>query len=112
MSYTALLAAHQLAGEGTPSVVVHVPTIKPLDEAVILNAARRAGRVVTLEEHQAAGGFGSAVAELLGERHAVSIKRLGVQDLFGQSGAPEELLAHYGLDVAAVARAVRAICNT
>ena len=110
--HNALVAAKRLEEEGIGTKVLNLPTIKPLDEAVILNAARRAGRVVTLEEHQAAGGFGSAVAELLGERHAVSIKRLGVQDLFGQSGAPEELLAHYGLDVAAVARAVRAICNT
>ena len=109
LSYTALLAAHQLAGEGVPTLVLHCPTIKPLDEAAILDAARRAGHVVTVEEHQAAGGFGSAIAELLSDRHAVSIKRLGVQGVFGQSGTPEELLAHYGLDVSAVVGAARAL---
>jgi len=112
LSYTALLAAQKLAGEGIPSLVLHVPTIKPLDEAAILDAAMFTGRVVTIEEHQAAGGFGSAVAEYLSERHPVSLKRLGVQDVFGQSGTSEELLAHYGLDVAAVVRAIHAIWHT
>lgn len=112
LSYTALLATHALAGEGIGVVVLHVPTVKPLDEVAILAAAGRAGRVVTLEEHQAAGGFGSTVVELLADQLPVPTKRLGVQDQFGQSGTPEELLAHYGLDVAAVAGAVRAMCST
>jgi transketolase len=98
LGYTALLAARALAEKGVESIVLHVPTIKPLDEAAVLDAAKHAGRVLTVEEHQAAGGFGSAVAEFLSEHHPVPIKRLGVQDQFGQSGSPEELLAHYGLD--------------
>lgn len=97
-SHTALVAARALAESGTESVVLHVPTIKPLDEDAVLDAARRAGRVITVEEHQIAGGFGSAVAELLSEKHPIPIKRLGIRDAFGQSGTPEELISHYGLN--------------
>lgn len=107
LGYTALLAARQLAEEGIEALVLHVPTIKPLDEAAVLDAAQKASRVVTLEEHQAAGGFGSAVAELLAQKHPVPMRLLGVQDMFGQSGNPDELLAHYGLDAAHVTDAVR-----
>lgn len=107
LSYNALLAASSLAEEGISTIVVHIPTIKPLDIEPILDAASRTGRVVTVEEHQVAGGFGSAIAELLSDRHPVSIKRLGIQDKFGQSGNPEELLAHYGLDAPHIKEAVR-----
>lgn len=95
LSYTALTVAHVLAADGIESIVLHVPTVKPLDEKAVLSAAKQAGRVITVEEHQIAGGFGSAVAEFLSERHPVPIKRLGVQDQFGQSGSPEELLTTY-----------------
>ena len=98
VSYAALSAARALSEEGIRTMVVHIPTIKPLDADAVLNAAKRAGRIITIEEHQAAGGFGSAVAELLAEQHPVPIRRLGIIDQFGQSGTPEELLAHYGLD--------------
>ena len=108
LSYTALVAAKALSEEGIESVVLHVPTVKPLDETAVLEAAKRAGRVVTIEEHQAMGGFGSAIAELLSDHQPVPVKRLGVIDQFGQSGTPDELLAHYGLDVAHVQDAVRA----
>lgn len=107
MSYAALCAARALAEDGVSSVVLHVPTVKPLDEEAVLGAARRAGRVVTVEEHQVAGGFGSAVAELLSEKHPVPIRRLGVQDRFGQSGSPQQLLEYYGLDTNAVIEAVK-----
>ncbi len=109
LSYTALLAARALAEDGVASIVLHVPTVKPLDGDAVLAAAKLAGHVVTVEEHQAAGGFGSAVAEFLSAHHPVPIVRLGVQDQFGQSGSPDELLAHYGLDEGAIERAVRAI---
>jgi transketolase len=109
LSYTALLAAKALAEEGIETVVLHVPTVKPLDEAAVLGAARRAGRVITVEEHQAMGGFGSAVAEFLSDKHPVFVNRLGIADSFGQSGTPEELLAHYGLDTHSVVEAVRAL---
>ncbi|MDO8593522.1 MAG: transketolase C-terminal domain-containing protein [bacterium] len=108
LSYAALEAASALAKEDIQTIVLHVPTIKPLDGEAVLAAAELAGRVITVEEHQSAGGFGSAVAEFLGEHHPVPVHRLGVQDQFGQSGSPEELLAHYGLDALHIEKAVRA----
>lgn len=107
LSYTALAAAKALAEEGIESIVLHVPTVKPLDTAAVLRAAKLAGRVVTVEEHQVAGGFGSAVAELLAEQSPISMRLLGIRDTFGQSGTPEELLTHYGLDTSSVIEAVR-----
>jgi transketolase len=93
------------------ALVLHVPTVKPLDTEAVLGASRRAGRVLTLEEHQASGGFGSAVAELLAEHHPVPMRLMGVRDQFGQSGTPEELLAHYGLDASAITTAARALVS-
>ena len=110
-SHDALLAAHALRREKIETLVLHLPTVKPLDEEAVLEAARRAGRVVTVEEHQAAGGFGSAVAELLGERHPVPMRRVGVRDLFGQSGEPEQLAGHYGLDAKAIVAAARQLVS-
>ncbi|MCR4333557.1 MAG: transketolase family protein [Patescibacteria group bacterium] len=98
MSYAALSAARALAESGVESIVLHVPTVKPLDEEAVLAAAKRAGRAITVEEHQVAGGFGGAIAEFLADNLPVPIRRLGIQDRFGQSGTPDELLAHYGLD--------------
>ena len=112
MSYAALVAARTLAESGIGTLVLHVPTIKPLDEAAVLAAARLAGRVVTIEEHQTAGGFGSAVAEFLAEHHPVPVRRLGVQDQFGQSGTPDELLAHYGLDASHIEKVVQVFVKT
>src|SRR3989344_3690748 len=91
-------ALRSRAEDGIESVVLHVPTIKPLDTEDVLNVARRAGRVITVEEHQVAGGFGSAIAECLVEHHPAPMRLIGIQDQFGQSGSPEELLTHYGLD--------------
>lgn len=107
LSYTALQAARALSADGIGVIVLHVPTVKPLDEEAIVTAAKRTGAVVTIEEHQIAGGFGSAVAELLSEKFPVRTKRLGIDDSFGQSGEPDELLAHYGLSAAAIAESVR-----
>ena len=111
LSYEALKAAQLLADDGIESVVLHFPFVKPLDEAAILGAAGKAGRAVTVEEHQAAGGFGSAVAELLAEKLPTPLYRIGVRDQFGQSGAPEELIAHYELDAAAIARAAQRLAH-
>lgn len=101
-TYTALVVAEALTKQGRRVAVLHVPTIKPLDEEAVLGIVKRAKRVMTVEEHQVAGGFGSAITELLSEQHPISIQRLGIQDMFGQSGSPEELLAHYGIDAASV----------
>ena len=109
LSYDALVAARALAEGGIGVIVLHVATVKPLDVEAISAAARSAGRVVTVEEHQSAGGFGSAVAELLARYHPVPMRFIGVEDAFGQSGEPGELLAHYGLDAAHIEEAARAL---
>lgn len=97
MTYQMLMLARRLEAAGVDAEVVHVPTIKPLDAATILDSVARTGRVVTAEEAQAAGGFGSAVAELLSEHSPAPLLRIGIQDRFGESGAPDELMAHFGL---------------
>lgn len=107
MTHTALQAAELLHKQGVLAEVIHCPTIKPLDAATILTSVRKTGRVVTVEEHQVNGGLGGAVAELLGEHHPVPLKRIGVEDVFGQSGDPEELLDHYGLTPKHVAKAAQ-----
>lgn len=106
LSHNALAAARALEAEGIGSVVLHYGTVKPLDEEVLLAAARAARLIVTIEEHQVAGGFGSAVAEFLSGTHPVRVLRLGLQDSFGQSGDPDELIAHYGLAPAGIAESV------
>jgi len=97
MTYQLLKAAHLLEAQGINAEVVHVPTIKPLDEETILLSIKKTGRTVTAEEAQTAAGFGGAIAELLGEKLPTPLKRIGMQDRFGESGAPNELLEHFGL---------------
>ncbi len=109
MAYVALQAARALHADGIESTVLHLATVKPLDREAVVAAAKAAGRVITIEEHQIAGGFGSAIAECLSESYPVPVTRLGVVDQFGQSGTPEELLAHYGLTSAHVAEVARKI---
>jgi len=111
MAYRALSAARALAAEKIKTIVLNVHTIKPLDSDAIVAAAKRTGRVITIEEHQVAGGFGSAVSELLSKEYPVPMRFLGIQDQFGQSGEPEELLEHYGLGVSHIVNATRTIAN-
>lgn len=112
LSYSALMAAQALSKDGIESIVLHVPTIKPLDEEMVLDAARHAGCVVTIEEHQAAGGFGSAIAEFLSQHHSVPMRLLGIRDQFGQSGEPDQLLEHYGLDTLHIQAAARELIKS
>ena len=105
--YEALLAARALEADGIGSIVLSLPTVKPLDEEAVLAVAKLCGRVITIEEHQAMGGFGSAVAEFLSEHYPIPVARIGVQDAFGQSGEPSELIEHYGLDHSAIAARAR-----
>jgi transketolase len=107
MTYQLLAAAKLLEAEGIDAQVVHVPTVKPLDETTILACVRKTGRVVTAEEAQITGGFGAAIAELLGEKLPMPVHRIGMQDRFGESGAPNELLKHFGLDGASIAVTVK-----
>ncbi len=111
LSYAALKAAKTLSADGIESIVLHVPTVKPLDQAAVLEAARSAGCVITVEEHQMAGGFGSSIAEFLSQHHPVPMRMLGVADVFGQSGEPDELLSHYGLDVLHIEKAARLLVS-
>lgn len=100
--YNALKAATLIEEKGIAVTVLHVPTIKPLDTEALLAVARDHSGIVTIEEHQVAGGLGGAVAEYLGEAHPTRIIRVGVRDQFGQSGEPEELLKHYGMDTESI----------
>lgn len=97
MTAQALLAADILQAEGVSARVIHIATVKPLDEELILAAARETGAVVTAEEHSIIGGLGGAVAELLSEKCPVKLKRVGIKDRFGLSGKGDELLKYFGL---------------
>lgn len=103
----ALEAALMLEQEGIGVHLLHVPTIKPLDERAIVEAAARTGRVVTAEDHSILGGLGGAVAETLGEQHPTIMKRVGWRDTFGESGPDDALLEKYGLTPHHVAQAAR-----
>lgn len=104
----ALQAAELLENEGISVEVVDVMSIKPLDEETIIASAAKCGRVLTVEEHSIYGGMGSAVAELLSEKHPIPVTRLGMTT-FGQSGTASELLSFYGLDAAGIASRVREV---
>lgn len=109
--HESLKAARALAEEGIGSVVLNVHTIKPLDEETIVALARECGAVVTVEEHQITGGLGGAVAELLARTHPTPMAFVGVQDIFGQTGSPEELIAHYNLNEEAILESARKILS-
>jgi transketolase len=106
MTYQLLVAAKILDDQGINAEVVHVPTIKPLDDETIIASARRTGRVVSAEEAQIAGGFGGAIAELLGEKLPTPLLRIGIQDRYGESGEPMELFDFFGLTGEHIAKKV------
>ena len=97
MVEAALEAAEMLAKEGINARVINIHTIKPIDREILVNAAKETGAIVTAEEHNVIGGLGSAVAEVLTEECPVPVLKVGVQDTFGESGKPNELLEAYGL---------------
>jgi len=97
MTAQALLAAEMLQTEGVSARVIHIATVKPLDEKIILEAARETGAIITAEEHSIIGGLGGAVGELLSEKCPVKLKRIGIKDRFGLSGKGDELLKYFGL---------------
>jgi len=107
--HNALLAANELEKEGVKVRVINSPSIKPLDEETILKAAKDAGAIVTVEEHQITGGLGSAVAEYLAKTNPVPMEFVGVRDRFGESGAPNELLEAFGMGVKNIKEAVAAV---
>lgn len=111
MTYQALMAAEKLFKDGIEAEVIHVPTIKPLDEETILKSVRKTGAVVTAEEAQIAGGLGGVIAELLSEYHPARLKRVGMKDRFGESGSPDQLAEHFGLDAKHIRLAAHAVLD-
>ena len=108
----ALEAADLLAAEGVSAYLLHLPTLKPLDEEAVVQAAARTGAVVTAEDHTIIGGLGGAVAEVLGERRPTPLRRVGLRDTFGESGPNDALLEKYGLTARHVAAAARELLES
>ena len=102
----ARMAAETLAAEGIHARVINLHTIKPLDEELVLKAAKECGKVITCEEHSVIGGLGEAVCALLAEKLPTPVRRIGVQDKFGYSGPAWDLLKEFGLDAASIVRTV------
>ena len=103
-----LEAAEMLAADGIDAKVINIHTIKPLDEDLIVAAAKETGKVVTVEEHSIIGGLGGAVCECLSEKAPVPVKRIGVNDVFGESGPAAALLEKYGLDGKGIYQQIKA----
>ena len=108
---SALEAAEKLAADGIDAKIINIHTIKPLDEELIVAAAKETGKVVTVEEHSVIGGLGSAVCDALAEKCLVPVKKIGVQDVFGESGPAAALLAKYKLDGEGVYEQVKEFCK-
>jgi transketolase len=112
MVASSLEAAEELAKNGIRAEVVNVSTIKPLDDKTIIESASKTGKVVVAEEHSIIGGLGSAIAELLSEKHPVPIAQVGIKDVFGRSGEPDELLKYYGLTSNDISQAVKRLLDS
>lgn len=111
MVYEALQAAEALEKDGIHAMVVNLATIKPLDEELVLAAAKKCGRVVTCEEHSIIGGLGEAVCALLSEKCPTPVRRVGVNDVFGHSGPAAQVLRDFGLSAAHIVETVYDICK-
>jgi transketolase len=109
--FRALNVAKKLEENGIKVEVVNIHTIKPLDENVLLEKAKKSGAFVTVEEHQAIGGLGSAVSEFISKNHPLPIEFIGVQNKFGQTGRPEELISFFGMDEVSIEKAVRKVIS-
>jgi transketolase len=109
LTWEALQAAYQLEDEGIHARVVNLHTIKPIDEEIIIKAAKETGLIITAEEHQIFGGLGSAVAEVVVRHHPVRMEFIGMKDRFGESGKPEELMEKYGMKAHHIADKVKKI---
>ena len=93
--------------DGISAGVINIHTIKPIDEELLIQAAKRTGKVVTVEEHSVIGGLGSAVADVLSENYPVPVHKIGIRDVFGESGPAQELLKKYGLDAEGIEVKIR-----
>lgn len=106
-----LLAAQSLAPKGIQAEVINISTIKPIDQKTIIQSAQKTGKVITAEDHSVIGGLGSAVAEVLSEKCPVPMQRIGIQDVFGQSGDPDELYEYYQLSSRHLANQIETFLN-
>ena len=111
MVYEAIQAAEKLAAEGVDAMIINMSTVKPLDEELTLAAAKKCGRVITCEEHSVVGGLGEAVCSFLSENYPTPVRRIGVQDVFGQSGPAAEVLAYYGLCADNIVKVAKEFCG-
>jgi transketolase len=109
LTYRALLAAKDLESKGIKTKVMNLSAINPIDKDAIIALAKECNGIVTVEEHQIAGGMGSAVAEVLAQNHPVLIEFVGVRNMFGQSGTPDELIEHYEMGISQIIFAVKKI---
>jgi len=105
----ALKAREMLLKDGINARVINIHTIKPIDEEIIIKAAKETGKIVTCEEHNRYGGLGSAVAEVLSTNYPVKMAMVAIDDKFGQSGKPAELMKIYGLDAESICNKVKSL---
>ena len=106
-----LEAAEKLAADGINAKVINMHTIKPLDTELVIESAKATGKVVTVEEHSIIGGLGGAVCECLAEANPVPVKRIGINDVYGESGSAAQLIKKYGLDAEAIYNVVKEFCK-
>ena len=111
MVYEAMKAADLLAAEGVDAMIINMATIKPLDDELVLAAARKCGKVITCEEHSVIGGLGEAVCSLLSEKLPTPVRRIGMKDEFGRSGPATALLQHFGLCAENIAKVAKEFCG-
>jgi transketolase len=111
MVYEAMVAAEELAKDGINAMVINMATIKPLDEELVVEAAKKCGKVITCEEHSIIGGLGEAVASCLSEKLPTPVKRIGVNDEFGHSGPAGALLKQFGLCSENIVKVAKDFCK-
>ena len=111
LTYEAIKAGEALAAEGIDAMVINMATIKPLDEALVLEAAQKCGKVITCEEHSVIGGLGEAVCSVLSEKLPTPVKRIGVNDEFGHSGPAVDLLKQFGLTAEHIVEVAKQMCS-
>ena len=111
MVYEAIVAAQELAAQGIDAMVINMATIKPLDEELVLSAAKKCGKVITCEEHSVIGGLGEAVCGLLSEKLPTKVVRIGVNDEFGHSGPAAALLKQFGLSAEHIVEVATKLCK-
>ena len=111
LTYEAILAGEKLAEEGINAMVINMATIKPLDEELVIEAAKKCGKVITCEEHSIIGGLGEAVCAVLSEKLPTPVKRIGVNDEFGHSGPAVDLLKQFGLSAEHIVEVAKEMCG-